>query len=120
MNQSRCAIYARYSSEKQNSLTIGQQIRKCREYAERHDLTVSDEHIFADEAISGATDDRIGLHQISSARPSAVRSNLRDTRRFVEVRLRNLRKLLNAEPKIARPAISKHVQKITLAPEGRA
>src|SRR6266436_5243215 len=57
---------------------------------------------------------------MSSARPSAVRSNLRDTRRFVEVRLRDLRKLLNAEPKVARAAISKHVQKITLAPEGRA
>jgi site-specific DNA recombinase len=60
------------------------------------------------------------MDQISNARPSAVRSNLRDTRKFVEARLRDLRKLLNAEPKIARAAISKHVRKITLAPEGRA
>ena len=66
MNQSRCAIYARYSSEKQNSLTIGQQVRKCREYAERHGLIVSDENIFADEAISGATDDRAGLQRLLS------------------------------------------------------
>ena len=57
----RCAVYARYSSEKQNSLTIDQQIRKCREYADRHGLRVLDLHIYADEAISGATDDRAGL-----------------------------------------------------------
>jgi hypothetical protein len=51
--------------------------------------------------------------------PEAVRSRLRDTRKFVEVRLRDLRKLLNGEPRIARAAIGKHVQKITLKPEGR-
>jgi site-specific DNA recombinase len=60
----RCAIYARYSSEKQNSLTIDQQIRKCREYAERHSLAVLNEHIYTDEAISGATDDRDGLRRL--------------------------------------------------------
>jgi hypothetical protein len=36
------------------------------------------------------------------------------------VRQRDLRKLLNSEPRIARAAIGKHVQKITLTPEGRA
>ena len=62
MNESnRCAVYARYSSEKQNPLTIEQQIRKCREYAGRHNLRVLDEHTYADEAISGATDDRSNL-----------------------------------------------------------
>jgi site-specific DNA recombinase len=66
MNHQQCAVYARYSSEKQNSLTIGQQIRKCREYAEHHDLMVSDDHIFTDEAISGATDDRAGLQRLLS------------------------------------------------------
>ena len=44
----RCAVYARYSSEKQNPLTIEQQIRKCREYAGRHNLRVLDEHTYAD------------------------------------------------------------------------
>jgi site-specific DNA recombinase len=63
----RCAIYARFSSEKQNSLSITQQIRKCREYADREGLLVLDEHIYADEAISGATDDRTGLRRMLSA-----------------------------------------------------
>jgi hypothetical protein len=57
--------------------------------------------------------------KITRARPEAVRSHLRDTRKFVEVRLRGFRKLLNGEPRIARAAIGKHVQKITLTPEGR-
>jgi len=63
----RCAIYARYSSEKQNSVTIDQQIRKCREYAESRSLAVLDKHIYADEAISGATDDRAGLRKLLAA-----------------------------------------------------
>lgn len=68
MNESaRCAIYARYSSEKQNSLTIDQQIRKCREFATSHTLCVLDQHIYSDEAISGATDDRAGLQRLLSA-----------------------------------------------------
>jgi hypothetical protein len=49
--------------------------------------------------------------KISNMQPEAVRSYLRDTRKFVEVRLRDLRKLLNGEPRIARAAIGKHVQK---------
>ena len=58
--------------------------------------------------------------KIASARPEAVRSHVRDTRKFVEVRLKDLRRLLNAEPRVARAAIGKHVQKITLTPDGRA
>ncbi len=65
MNEaSRCAIYARYSTEKQNALTIDQQIRKCREYAERHGFAVLDAHIYIDQAISGATENRAGLQQL--------------------------------------------------------
>jgi site-specific DNA recombinase len=60
----RCAIYARYSSEKQNSLTIDQQIWKCREWADRHGLTVLDNHVYSDQAISGATDVRSGLKRL--------------------------------------------------------
>lgn len=60
----RCAVYARYSSEKQNPLSTAQQVRKCREYAERNRLTVPDELVFADEAISGATDNRAGLQRL--------------------------------------------------------
>ena len=58
--------------------------------------------------------------KIVCSQPEAVRSCIRDTRRFVEVHQRDLRKLLNSEPRIARAAIGKHVQKITLTPEGRA
>src|SRR6516225_10047662 len=64
IESNRCAVYARYSSEKQNPLTIEQQIRKCREYAGRHNLRVLDEHTYADEAISGATDDRSNLRRL--------------------------------------------------------
>jgi len=65
----RCAIYARFSSEKQNALSIEQQIRKSREYADRQNLRVLDEHIYTDQAISGATDDRAGLRRLlNSAR----------------------------------------------------
>jgi site-specific DNA recombinase len=63
----RCAVYARYSSEKQNSLAIDQQIRKCREFSSTHSLHVLDQHIYADEAITGATDDRAGLRRLLSA-----------------------------------------------------
>jgi DNA invertase Pin-like site-specific DNA recombinase len=63
----RCAVYARYSNEKQNPLTVDQQIRKCREFASRHALRILDPHIHADEAISGATDDRPGLRALLAA-----------------------------------------------------
>ncbi len=63
----RCAVYARYSNEKQNALSIGQQIRKCREFAGANRLRVLDPHIYADEAVSGATDDRAGLKKLLSA-----------------------------------------------------
>jgi site-specific DNA recombinase len=66
-NATRCAIYARFSSEKQNALSIDQQIRKCREYADRNGLEVIAEHIYADEAISGATDERHGLQRLLAA-----------------------------------------------------
>ena len=66
-DNSRCAIYARFSSEKQNRLTIDQQIRKCREYADRGGLTVLGEHVYSDEALSGATDDRAGLQRLLNA-----------------------------------------------------
>jgi site-specific DNA recombinase len=50
----RCAIYARYSSELQRSSSIEDQIRRCKEYAERQSWTVLDEFIRCDEALSGA------------------------------------------------------------------
>jgi hypothetical protein len=66
-DSARCAIYSRFSSERQNPLSIDQQIRKCREHASRNGLRVLDEYIFADEAISGATDNRAGLERLLAA-----------------------------------------------------
>jgi len=49
----RAAIYARYSSDMQSAASIPDQIRICRRLAEDHGWTVVE--VFADEAISGAT-----------------------------------------------------------------
>ena len=50
----RCAIYARYSSDLQRESSSEDQIRRCREYAERQGWVVIDEFICSDQAISGA------------------------------------------------------------------
>jgi site-specific DNA recombinase len=52
----RCAIYARYSSDRQSEASAEDQARLCREKAEREGWVVSAE--FLDHAISGATRDR--------------------------------------------------------------
>ncbi len=67
MSQLRCAIYARYSTDKQNPLSIDDQVRKCREFAAQNGWEVLDTHIYSDEAISGATDDRSGLKNLLEA-----------------------------------------------------
>ena len=51
----RCAIYARYSSDLQRESSIEDQIRKCREFAERRGWPVSEEYVRSDSAVSGAT-----------------------------------------------------------------
>ncbi len=50
----RCAIYARYSDPIQRESSIEDQIRQCREFAERHGWVVIDEYVVSDRAISGA------------------------------------------------------------------
>jgi len=57
--------------------------------------------------------------KIAYSEPSAIRVRLRDRRRFVQGRLEHLQSMLAGEPQIARAEIAKHVQKITLTPEGR-
>lgn len=69
----RCAVYARFSSEKQSPLSIEDQIRKCREYAQARSWSVLDSHIYIDEAISGATDDRFGLRRMLAAATGAAK-----------------------------------------------
>ena len=49
-------IYARYSSDNQREESIEGQIRECRAFAEKNDITVVD--IYIDRAISAKTDNR--------------------------------------------------------------
>ena len=48
----RAAIYARYSTNRQNESSIADQNRICREYADDNGMTVVE--TFVDEGISGA------------------------------------------------------------------
>ena len=56
----RCAIYARYSSERQNEMSAVDQIRRCKELAEHNGWAVSDELTFTDSAVSGT---KAGTHR---------------------------------------------------------
>ena len=56
------AIYARYSTDKQDARSIDDQLRRCREFAERHDQEVVAE--FTDAAMSGAHTDRVQLRRM--------------------------------------------------------
>ncbi|GHU46814.1 recombinase RecD [Clostridia bacterium] len=49
-------IYARYSSDNQREESIEGQLRECKEYCERHNLTIVGTYI--DRALSAKTDDR--------------------------------------------------------------
>lgn len=49
----RVAIYARFSSDRQDERSIADQIALCRDYATRHGWTVAE--TFADHALSGAS-----------------------------------------------------------------
>lgn len=52
----KAVIYARYSSDNQREESIEGQVRVCKDYAARHNLTVS--KVYADRALSGRTADR--------------------------------------------------------------
>jgi len=73
----RCAIYARYSTDKQNPLSIDDQVRKCREFGQRQGWDVLDGHIYADEAITGASDERTGLQRLER-RLAVVKASFAD------------------------------------------
>jgi DNA invertase Pin-like site-specific DNA recombinase/transposase len=59
----RVAIYARFSSRFQHS--IEDQVRVCREWAERNEMEVVE--VFVDEAVTGKSSRRQGLHQLRDA-----------------------------------------------------
>lgn len=56
------AIYARFSSNSQREASIEEQVKICREYAERNKHTII--KVYSDSAISGKTDDRPQLQKL--------------------------------------------------------
>lgn len=61
----RCALYARYSTEKQSGASIEDQHRVCARLAERHGLAVIER--YSDAAISGGTAERAGYQALLAA-----------------------------------------------------
>ena len=58
MSRNRSAVYARYSTDRQSPLSIEDQVRKCRDYAQGLGWEVLEDHIYTDEAVSGASSER--------------------------------------------------------------
>ncbi|MGA2150493.1 MAG: recombinase family protein, partial [Bryobacteraceae bacterium] len=62
----RCAAYARYSSDRQSPASIDDQLRMCREYAEKQGWRLVEEQIYTDRELSGAGADRPGWVKLLS------------------------------------------------------
>ena len=60
----RCAAYARYSSDRQSPASIEDQVRKCRQYAQRQNWEFLEAHVYSDEELSGAGADRPGWKRL--------------------------------------------------------
>ena len=69
----RCAIYARYSSDRQSPCSITDQNRKCVQFAAVREWTVLEDYIFADAATTGTISDRAGLRKLLAAAESKPR-----------------------------------------------
>ncbi len=63
----RCVVYARYSTDKQNPVSVPDQIRMCRKYAERQEWEIPDRAIYSDAAVSGTSADRPALKRLLAA-----------------------------------------------------
>ena len=63
----RIAAYARTSTDKQQATSIPDQLRLCREYAERRGGTLVEALAFSDGAKSGSTASRPGLDRLKAA-----------------------------------------------------
>jgi site-specific DNA recombinase len=63
----RAAVYARYSSENQRPESIEDQVAACRRLASERGFRVLEDHVYADQAQSGARRDRLGLSALVSA-----------------------------------------------------
>ena len=71
MKELRCAIYARFSSDRQSPTSISDQIRKCRDYASRQGWHVIDQHVYSDGAIAATS--MAGKDYKSFSRPLVFR-----------------------------------------------
>jgi DNA invertase Pin-like site-specific DNA recombinase len=61
----RVAVYARYSSDMQNPVSIERQTRTCQQFAEQQGWgRVPEAHVFADEAVSGSRSDRTAYQDL--------------------------------------------------------
>ena len=63
-----CAIYARFSSDRQNERSVDDQVHICAERANSHGWTV--DQVFSDYAITGTVRDRPGLNSLLAAADS--------------------------------------------------
>lgn len=64
----RTAAYARFSSDLQRDTSLEDQLRNCREYAQRHGWTWQEGHVYTDAAISGSSiEGRAGLEALLTA-----------------------------------------------------
>ena len=68
----RAVIYARYSTDAQREASIEDQVRLCRELAERAGWEVVE--VYADHALSGASALRPGLSAAARGRPRPAAS----------------------------------------------
>lgn len=70
----RTSCYARFSSDLQRETSLEDQIRGCRDYAERHGWTWQDTQVFTDAAMSGASiEGRANLQALLTAAASNPR-----------------------------------------------
>src|SRR5437870_3960643 len=58
----RAALYARYSTDKQDARSIEDQLRRCREFARSQEFAVAD--AYEDAAMSGASRERPALKRL--------------------------------------------------------
>lgn len=62
-----CAAYARYSSEDQRPTSIDDQLRRCRETAQKLGLSLNERRIYSDSAVSGLDSKRAGYVALKRA-----------------------------------------------------
>jgi site-specific DNA recombinase len=73
LNNKRCAIYARYSSDQQRPASIEDQIRECRKYIAAEGGVTAPIFEYEDRAVTGATRNRRGFVELMAAAKSSAR-----------------------------------------------